>query len=545
MLGFLKKIDITGKFIFSVIIVVSILLLAGNALIINLQKSALERLMASSDEVVRNLTTKQVKAAELKDKNKVKQLTNILRKIGADAIAEMELSHLEEFAKVVLEDPDVLRVEFFDKSGKVLVSKGIKVDSKDKNIRYESAKIQAEGLALGEVKISYNLRQLARFIKVVQSDQAKNKAKMDASVNESLTNMQLMSLVTTVVTGIMVAFSLLLLFNYLIKKRLYILEKNLENVAQGDGDLTHEIEVGQMDMIGKIANHYNVFVSKIRGAMQEVVIASDEMTIAADNLKGQTNASSGDANNQNKEINLAATAITEMTATIAEVARNAATAAESAQNVDSESQEGLSIVNTTIASISDLAIDVNNASEVIHQLDKDSEEISVVLDVIRGVAEQTNLLALNAAIEAARAGEQGRGFAVVADEVRTLASRTQKSTEEINSMIEKIQHGTRNAVNVMEKSRDQAKCSVETASKAGESLESIVKAISTINSMNTQIASAAEEQGAVSNEINENIVMIRDISSNAEARAEDTANSGHAVSALALKLGEIVHRFKV
>ncbi|NHZ69797.1 MAG: methyl-accepting chemotaxis protein, partial [Thermotogales bacterium] len=248
---------------------------------------------------------------------------------------------------------------------------------------------------------------------------------------------------------------------------------------------------------------------------------------------------------QKSEIDQVATAMTEMAATVQEVARNAATAAGAARDANEEAGSGKRVVKETIQAINSLAGEVQSASDVINQLAADSEAIGGVLDVIRGIAEQTNLLALNAAIEAARAGEQGRGFAVVADEVRTLAQRTQTSTQEIQSMIEKVQSGARNAVNVMESGREQAAGSVSKAGEAGTSLETINSAVSAINDMNMQIASAAEEQSAVAEEINRNIVNIGIVADETADGSNKIANANEDLVRLGGQLQSIVSMFKV
>jgi methyl-accepting chemotaxis protein len=248
---------------------------------------------------------------------------------------------------------------------------------------------------------------------------------------------------------------------------------------------------------------------------------------------------------QSSEIDQVATAIEEMSATVQEVARNAAAAADAADRANTASSNGNSVVSGVGASIQSLSKEVNQATTIIRELESESDNIGTVIDVIRGIAEQTNLLALNAAIEAARAGEQGRGFAVVADEVRTLASRTQQSTEEIHAMIDRLQQGARNAVNAMQAGQEKSGDSVSKSEEARAALQSIETAVGEINDMNVQIASAAEEQSAVAEEINRNVVAIRDISRQTTAGVQQTAGSSQNLLQVARQLQSLVNEFKV
>ncbi|MCU7849731.1 MAG: methyl-accepting chemotaxis protein [Candidatus Thiodiazotropha sp. (ex Lucinoma kastoroae)] len=235
----------------------------------------------------------------------------------------------------------------------------------------------------------------------------------------------------------------------------------------------------------------------------------------------------------------------EMTVTVQQVAVNINHTASAADEANQQTSEGSLIVQRSIAQINKLAEQVETSSHTINDLEKHSETINTVLDVIKGIADQTNLLALNAAIEAARAGEQGRGFAVVADEVRTLADRTRKSTDEINGMIEKLQAGSRQAVTVMDQSREEAKSAVEFATQTGDALATITQAVEKINEMSTQIASAAEEQGSVAEEINRNIVKINDMSNQTADGASETATASQDLARMATELQGLVKRFTV
>ncbi|WP_407691961.1 MULTISPECIES: methyl-accepting chemotaxis protein [Pseudomonas] len=248
---------------------------------------------------------------------------------------------------------------------------------------------------------------------------------------------------------------------------------------------------------------------------------------------------------QMAEIDLVATAVHEMTATAQDVARNATHAAQAASNADQAAHKGLAIVRDTSHSISALAEEIGRAVGVVQNLARDSENINAILIAIRAIAEQTNLLALNAAIEAARAGEQGRGFAVVADEVRNLAQKTQQATEEIQQMIQQLQQGTRDVVRVMEDSQGKTDDSVQQAARAAEALESITQAVSVINDMNTQIASAAEEQSAVAEDINRNVINIGQVANEVAGGADESSTASAELTKLAEQQRRLINQFRV
>ena len=318
--------------------------------------------------------------------------------------------------------------------------------------------------------------------------------------------------------------------------------EQFQRISQGDISQADEKDYGH-DEIGQIFQGIYDMKEHLRSVLREVSNTASQLATAAEQLSQVTSDTQQSILSQQGEIDQVATAINEMTANTQEVANNASMAAESTQQADDSATQGNNIVSNTIRSIQDLAGDVQQTAEVIQALEQDSENIGSIVSVIGAITEQTNLLALNAAIEAARAGEQGRGFAVVADEVRTLASRTQESTQEIQGMIEQLQSRAQAAVSVMEKGRSRADESVEQAANAGSSLEAITSAISNINHMNIQIAGAASQQSEVAEEINRNISNIHTSSDHNSVTAQQTSEQARDLSRLAGELSNLVGRF--
>jgi methyl-accepting chemotaxis protein len=319
----------------------------------------------------------------------------------------------------------------------------------------------------------------------------------------------------------------------------------LDDIAKGDGDLTVRLQVDRADELGQIAGGFNTFLNKLQNMIRDVVTSVQKVSDSSEHTADIAIRTNQGVQRQMAEIDQVATAVHEMTATAQDVARNATQAAEAANHADRSANDGKRIVEGTAKAISALAGEIGRAVGVVQTLAKDSENINAILVAIRGIAEQTNLLALNAAIEAARAGEQGRGFAVVADEVRNLAQKTQQATEEIQSMIQQLQHGTREVVNVMEQSQARTDDSVQQAEAAASALENITQAVSVINDMNTQIASAAEEQSAVAEDINRNVTNIGQVAAEVAGGADEASQASAELTKLAEQQRRLINQFRV
>lgn len=366
-----------------------------------------------------------------------------------------------------------------------------------------------------------------------------------AATLESVKSTAYGALSVTVIAGVVIAIlAFLMVVTTVINPIKQIASRFLE-IAEGQGDLTIALPVKGDDEIAEVSRGFNLFVGKTRDTIQSVIAASGQINSSVHDLSSINNQTSQVIDRQQMETDQVATAMNEMVATVQEVARNVSDAAEAANSANSEANSGQQVVNAAISKIDQLANEVSSAAQVLHRVEDDSQKVGTVLDVIKDIAEQTNLLALNAAIEAARAGEQGRGFAVVADEVRTLAGRTQKSTEEIQVMIESLQSGTRDAVAVMERGQVMTGETVEQANKAGESLQAITAAVDSITNMTAQVASAAEEQNSVAEEINANIVNISNLSQQTGEASQSSGSAVTQLSQLASQLEGAVSRFRV
>ncbi|NUU37242.1 methyl-accepting chemotaxis protein [Pseudomonas sp. C2B4] len=316
-----------------------------------------------------------------------------------------------------------------------------------------------------------------------------------------------------------------------------------EHVAQGD--LTRPIETHGNDEVSRLLKALAAMQQNLRETLQGISGSATQLATAADELNAVTLDSTQGLQQQNNEIEQAATAVNEMTTAVEEVARNAVSTSDATRQSSESAHLGQERVSETASAISSLAHDVQSTGELVRSLANQSQDIGKVLDVIRAIAEQTNLLALNAAIEAARAGESGRGFAVVADEVRALAYRTQQSTQEIEQMVQGMRNGSSLALDAMNASASRAASTLVLAERAGEALQTITASVHEIHERNLVIASAAEEQAQVAREVDRNLVNIRDLSVRSAAGADQTSASSHELSQLANALQGMVRRFRV
>ena len=372
-------------------------------------------------------------------------------------------------------------------------------------------------------------------------------AKMETvMVNASGQQTRYIQWLTIIVSVVLIV--LVGIFIYFLSKAIITPIKSLSEVmerAQKDNDLSVRAKIEVQDEIGAMSQAFNAMTEQFQALLGEVANAVNSVSAAAEELSVITDQTGKGVSKQQSDTEQVATAMNEMTATVQEVARYSEEAAEASRSSDEQTQHGKQVVVKATDGIKALAGNVESSALAIQQLRKETDNIGTVLTVIQDIAEQTNLLALNAAIEAARAGDSGRGFAVVADEVRTLAQRSQKSTEEIQTIIERLQAGAKQSVLSMEEGKQQANLTVSEAEAVGEVLDAIAGAVSAIRDMNTHIASAAEEQSAVAEEINQNVSNIAHVAEeNAEA-SRQTTDTSVSLASLASQLQQLMARFKI
>lgn len=395
-------------------------------------------------------------------------------------------------------------------------------------------------LLLGDLQNSYR-KIMDQLTVIIESNNrqigegAQEAGMMEASANTAL--------YTGITLAFIAAIALGLFMSRLISRPIATAVTSAQRIAQGD--LTQRIVSTGRDETGQLLSALSDMQTSLKGTIQQIASASDQLASAAEELSAVTETGSRGLVRQNDEIQQAATAVTEMTSAVEEVARNAVSTSEASRSTSQQATTGRDKARDAVSAINSATTEIAASTTMVQDLAVQVRDIGKVLDVIRGIAEQTNLLALNAAIEAARAGEQGRGFAVVADEVRALAARTQASTGEIEGMINSVQTSADQAVKAMGKSQSLVNDTQSLAQATGEALEVIADGISQINERNMVIASASEEQANVAREVDRNLVNIQDLSTQTAAGAHQTNASTQELSNLALSFNTLVSRFKL
>jgi len=475
--------------------------------------------------------------------SKANIIGGFMARTAPDLISSFDFASLKSYQDGASRDADIAYAAYLKPDASTLTDYKKPADTHD--IVEKKYKITFDGEDLGFVLLGISKANLNKAIQESNSRIESAIATVTDSGATTVTNFITIMSVVVISTLVFTVLIIIYLFNRLVIAPARTTTERINELSEGNGDLTARLPITSGDEVGELRVVVNKFVEQLHGMITKIITEVNLLTSESHSLKDAGNELSVIADTQLNETTQVATMVEEMTATVHEVSQNTSIAAQSTQEADNKTKGLKNVVSQTIDNIDRLAGKVDHATTVIEKLSADSDTIGTVLDVIRGIAEQTNLLALNAAIEAARAGEQGRGFAVVADEVRTLASRTQQSTQEIQGMIERLQTGSKEAVAVMAESQRQARESVDQASKTGVALDEINTIVTSINDMNLQIATAAEQQSAVAEEINHNINNIATSCEKTASSAELTAESGNNLFELSNRLQTLATQFKV
>ncbi len=442
-----------------------------------------------------------------------------------------EFDQLETIVRSEMQGVSVGGIYVFDDEGDVL--EGQRVDEDGEIV--SSDNVPDESLHTRERELTHDDNTVGQLM-VLADPTTINQMQQDSLIRTTIQTLLLVGIIVAII-----AF----LTQRLVTRPIRSVQEALSDIAGGEGDLTQRLKIEREDEVGAVAGAFNGFVSKIQSLVREVVESTGKIGDATDQMQTLAARTSSGVNNQRAETDQVATAMNEMGSTAHNVSESANNAASAADEAEGEGQRAREVVQNATAAMRTLAEEIDGGAAVINELDQAVGDITSMVDTISGIAEQTNLLALNAAIEAARAGEQGRGFAVVADEVRSLASRTQASTGEINDKIQNLQEGARRAVDVMQSSKERGESTVEKASEAEEALNGVGEAISTINEMNVQIASAAEQQTTTVEEINRSLTRIVEIAEAAANDTQSTESASEELAELADQLRRLVGQFRV
>lgn len=525
--------------ILSAVVVVSFLTyLFANILVVKENKERLSQLSAIYYPVLEAATISNSKIAELT------QAIETSVTIGDE---DMLLSADEVYADLISQ-LDIINSIHPDKRSELLL---IKAEAKE---YYNSAKYLANGLIMGTISMDdlsvlaeknrFTLEKLlANLGQFKQDSQSDFTALIETSLASSDTSRDrgVMLAVGVIILVLAVCYWLTVSITGSIRK----VSDSLKEIAQGDGDLTVRIDYVNKDEVGELVHWFNLFLDKLHGSISETIQSIDSLSQASTQLATSSSTSKSRIQEQSQSIDQVSRSMNAMFETVRHIADYASNASAEASSANSEAETGTVVVKKTIEAIHELADEVKTASKVIDELDAHTSNVGVILDTIRSIADQTNLLALNAAIEAARAGEQGRGFAVVADEVRTLASRTQDSTQEIQQVLEELQRASRGAVEAMQRGMSKADIGVEQSSSAGDSLTNISGKVQAINVVNEQIASATEEQAQTSKLIHGYIDETHSIATQVSKDTEVLDEIAQAIEIATQKLRKATNQFSV
>ena len=539
----MHNIKLTGKFIPPILAGCIAAMLIGVSILVGVVKNASNQQMKTAQSALLEEQTSSKDAAMKALVSKANIIGQFMAKTAPDLIAAYDFTSLSDYQKQATQDSDIVYAAYLKPSGKPLTKYNAPNDKSD--IIEKKYPINYDDQDMGTVLLGLSTAGVKDGIAKSNQRIASAISEVKQIGNTTLNNF--ISVATTVLIAVLVVISgiVYLMFRFAVIKPTTETNCLITQLSEGSGDLTQRLPIKYNDELGVLRDSVNKFITQLHNMIGSIVkdvqILSKESATISQFGKEMSDTSVS----QQHETEQAVYAMDKMISTVMEVALSTTSAAEAAEGADDQAREGFDVVKNTVHSISTLAQDVENTATAITELAKDTEEIETVLEVIRGIADQTNLLALNAAIEAARAGEQGRGFAVVADEVRTLASRTQQSTKEIQDTIRRLQAGTQKAVESMEKGRSQTQLSVDQVKRAGESLEKISTTVANIHEMNIRIATASEKQAVVAEEVRCNLVSLQDSSRNAADNARKTANSSEQLSNIANHLEDLTGQFNI